>query len=351
MPNSSLVTGLSLADYDYPLPEDLIARYPLADRDGSRMLVLDRQSGAIQHQQFRNLASYLKPGDCLIVNNTQVLPARLLGHRQGHTGRIEVLLLHPDSDELLWASMTRPTRKLKVGTIIEFPNTTSTVEVAELGEGVKTKVKFHLRDHATVADLMQAIGHMPIPPYLKRDAEASDKTRYQTVFAKTPGAHAAPTAGLHFTEDVLQQLRNNGIQIAEVTLAVSSGTFRSVDVEDITQHQMDPEFYTVPPETQELIQQTKANGGRVITIGTTVAKTLETAAKTGVLEDWSNLFIYPGFEFQVVDMMLTNFHLPRTTLMMLVSAFGGRDKIMTAYEAALKERYRFFSYGDCMLLL
>jgi len=348
---STETPSLSLSDYDYPLPEDLIARYPLPNRDSSRMLVMDRQTGAREHRQFRDLPEFLKPGDLLVVNNTQVLPARLLGHRHGHTGRIEVLLLHPDaSDPTLWSAMTRPTRKLKVGTIIEFPNTTSTVEIAYLGEGVKTMVKIHLRDQDSVADLMEAIGHMPIPPYLKRDAEDSDKSRYQTVYAKNPGAQAAPTAGLHFTDDVLQQLKSQGVQIAEVTLAVSSGTFRSVDTEDITQHVMDPEFYTVAEETAQLIQTTKANGGRVIAVGTTVAKTLETAAKTGSLEDWSRLFIYPGFKFQVVNMMLTNFHLPKTTLMMLVSAFAGRESIMHAYEEALKERYRFFSYGDCMLL-
>ncbi len=350
-------TRLQLSDFDYPLPEDLIARYPLERRDQSRMLVANRETGELAHRQFCDLPDILKPGDLVVLNNTRVLPARLLGHREGHTGRVEILLLYPSADDsLVWSAMMRPAKKLKPGTRVVFPETASTVEILSREDRGRGQVRIHLEEFGSVDELMNAIGHMPIPPYLNREAERSDNTAYQTVFAKVPGAQAAPTAGLHFTQEVLDRLKARGVSIAEVTLSVSAGTFRSVDAEDITAHEMDPEHYTLPAETVRAIENTRQNGGRVVAIGTTVTKTLETVAAkyNGKLRednDWSRLFIYPGFAFRAVDVLLTNFHLPKTTLLMLVSAFASRDLILQAYDEAVRERYRFFSYGDCMLIL
>jgi S-adenosylmethionine:tRNA ribosyltransferase-isomerase len=352
-PNRS---GLQLDDYDYPLPEKLIARYPLPQRDASRMLVLHRATGTLEHRMFADLPHYLKPGDLMALNNTKVLPARFFGNRQGLTGRVEILMLHPSDDNNAWSALMRPAKKLKPGTIVELPNTQAVLEVLSVGERGCCQVLVHPAEHGDVPTLMEKVGLMPIPPYLKRVAEESDKERYQTVFSKVPGAQAAPTAGLHFTPDILEKLALQGVQRTEVTLSVSSGTFRTVEDEDIKNHQMDPEFYTVPPEAAQAVADTKATGGRVLAVGTTVAKTLESSAwkHQGVLtveSDWSKLFIYPEFQFQITDALLTNFHLPKSTLLMLISAFAGRENIAKAYEAALQEEYRFFSYGDCMLIL
>ncbi len=349
-------TGLRLEDYDYPLPEDLIARYPLDRRDQSRMLIMERQGGALSHGHFYELPEYLQAGDLVVLNNTKVLPARFYGNRRGFTGRVEVLLLHPSSgDETVWSALMKPARKLGGGTIVELPGTDAVMEVLEVGERGCCQVKIHPAEHGDVPTLMERVGRMPIPPYLRREAEESDKDRYQTVFSRVPGAQAAPTAGLHFTPQVLERLKAKGVEIAEVTLAVSAGTFRTVEVEDIAEHRMDPEYYTVPPQTVEAVQAAKARGGRVVAIGTTVCKTLESAAcSPGRIQagsDWSRLFIYPGFRFQVIDVLLTNFHLPKSTLLMLVSAFSSREHLARAYQAALEERYRFFSYGDCMLVV
>jgi S-adenosylmethionine:tRNA ribosyltransferase-isomerase len=353
-PNRS---GLSLDDYDYPLPEELIARYPLPERDQSRMLVLHRDTGLIEHRLFADLPEYLSSGDLLALNNTKVLPARFYGNRQGLTGRVEILMLHPSGgEENVWSALMRPARKLKPGTIVELPNTQAVMEVLSVGERGCCQVRIHPAEHGDMPTLMEKVGLMPIPPYLRRMAEESDKERYQTVFAKVPGAQAAPTASLHFTSEILNQLSQKGIQQTEVTLSVSSGTFRTVEDEDIRNHQMDAEFYTVPPEAVEAVQSTKQKQGRILAVGTTVAKTLETSAfkhngQVVAESDWSQLFIYPGFQFQVADRLLTNFHLPKSTLLMLISAFAGRENISKAYEQALQEQYRFFSYGDCMLIL
>lgn len=350
--------GLHIDDYDYPLPESLIARYPLPERDSSRMLVLNRQTGEISHHRFQELPNFLRAGDLLALNNTKVLPARFYGNRRGLTGRVEILMLHPEgeADGLVWSALMRPARKLKPGTIVELPNTTATMEVLAVGERGCCRVRIHPAEHGNVATLMERVGLMPIPPYLRRDAEESDKDRYQTVFAKVPGAQAAPTASLHFTPKLLEDLRKMGIQQAEVTLSVSSGTFRTVEDADIRDHKMDPEAYTVPQEAADSIQSVKAAQGRVLAIGTTVTKTLETVAAEHAgqvvpCSGWSNLYIYPGFQFHAVDMMLTNFHLPKSTLLMLISAFAGRENIAKAYREALDQGYRFYSYGDCMLIL
>lgn len=356
-------SGLHLDDYDYPLPEALIARYPLPERDQSRMLVLNRKTGEISHHGFLELPKFLKSGDLMALNNTKVLPARFYGNRRGFTGRVEILMLHPVSEELppeqvglVWTALMKPARKLKPGTIVELPNTQAVMEVLSVGERGCCRVLIHPAEHGDMPTLMEQVGRMPIPPYLRREAEESDKQRYQTVFAKVPGAQAAPTASLHFTPELLETLAKQGVQTAEVTLAVSSGTFRTVEEEDIRGHKMDPEAYTVPQEAADRIRTVRESGGKVLAIGTTVTKTLETAAfqnQGNVVagSGWSNLFIYPGFQFQATDMLLTNFHLPKSTLLMLISAFAGRENIAAAYREALAHEYRFFSYGDCMLIV
>ena len=351
---------LSLSDFDYRLPEELIARYPLERRDASRMMQVSCTSGdelgSIHHRHFTDITSILQPGDLLVLNNTKVLPARLLGRRQGHTGKVELLLLHPSpGNPDHWSVLMKPSRKLKPGTVIEFDGTehTATIE-QQLVEG-HGQISLSVTPDAVEAWL-QTVGHMPIPPYLNRQAEASDKDRYQTVFAKAPGAQAAPTAGLHFTPEILAELSANRVQQAEVTLSVGLGTFRPVLHEDVSQHTMHGEWYCLPEETATAVQQTQARGGRVVAVGTTVMKTLETVALahggsiTGSHEGWSDLFIKPGFQFNVVDALLTNFHLPKSTLLMLVSAFSNHQTIMEAYRQAVTKQYRFYSYGDCMLI-
>ena len=353
-------THLKRDAYDYDLPPELIARYPLAHRDGARMLGLNRKNGRCTHGRITDLPTRLNPGDVLVLNNTRVLPARFLGHREGHTGQVEMLLLHPaeNTDPALpeWHALMRPARKLTPGTRIILPITGTVLEVTARGERGRGTVRVHLLNTlSTVEALMEAEGQMPIPPYLGRSAEDVDRERYQTVFAQVPGALAAPTAGLHFTPTLLAAIQARGVHIAYVTLAVSSGTFRDVETEHILDHTMDPEQYTLSPEATQTILKAKADGHRVVAVGTTVVKTLETIAQLhkGRLvphSDWSRLFIYPGFPFRVVDALLTNFHLPRSTLLMLISAFSERQTVLNAYYEAVTHRYRFYSYGDCMLI-
>jgi S-adenosylmethionine:tRNA ribosyltransferase-isomerase len=353
----------SIEAYDYALPHDLIASHPLPNRDASRMMRLDVPTETWTHGVFMDLVHIMQANDLLVVNNTKVLPARFLGKRRLSDGtlsegEVEVLLLHPTSTaELDWHCLMRPARKLKAGTCIYLEESTAYFEVLEQkteGHGV---VRLHLEEEPDVQTFMYHIGKMPIPPYFNREANEEDKERYQTVYSKVEGSQAAPTAGLHFTDAVLEALHAKGIQKAEVTLSVGVGTFRPVMVDDIRQHDMHGEAYTLPQETVEAINTCKANGGRIFAVGTTTVKTLETAVRNqgGTLKHaesgWSDLYIFPGFEFQVVDAMLTNFHLPKSTLLMMISAFANRDFILKAYEEAVKEKYRFYSYGDCMLLL
>ncbi len=352
-----MITTLSLQDFDYPLPEALIARYPLENRADSRMLTLDRHSQTWRHDRFESLVEYLNPGDLVVLNNTKVLPVRIACVRPGHTGKVELFLLTPqNSDKTQWLVLMRPARRLKPGTLVQSlrPGLTATLlESLPAGQGL---VDLQWPPETSFDTMLQQVGEMPIPPYLGRPAEQIDVERYQTVFAQVPGAQAAPTAGLHFTPEHLGKLRQQGIQVAEITLHVSAGTFRPILSEDVSSHRMDPEWYDIPEPVAVSVAKTKALGNRVVAIGTTVAKTLESAVlkNGGTLHggsDWSNLFITPGFRFQTVDVLLTNFHLPKSTLLLLVSAFASKELILNAYHSALQERYRFFSYGDCMLIL
>lgn len=372
MSPSSTIDLLNLSSYDYDLPASHIATEPLVQRDHSKMMVVNRANGTISHHHFYDLPNILNTGDLLVMNNTQVLPCRVFGQRENtktgelHTGKVECLFLQPEQgNPLLWTALCKPSRKLPLGTRIHSHNAVLTV-VEQYGQG-KALLQAELpKEFTSVVDWLNAVGSMPIPPYLGREATKADNTTYQTTFAKPHQqlgrSQAAPTAGLHMTPDVQQALANNGVNTTECTLTVSTGTFREVASDDITQHKMDAEHYDLPASAVKEINTAKDNGNHVIAIGTTATKTIETAYRQTALSDggsgilgahqgWSKLFIYPGIEFHVVDGLLTNFHLPKSTLMMLVSAFASRDLIMEAYQQAIEHNYRFYSYGDCMLIL
>ena len=336
-------------DFDYALPPELIAQTPLDRRDGSRLLCLDRESGAFSHHHFYELPDFLRPGDCLILNKSRVLPARLLGERLPGGGACEVLLLI-DRGEKTWECIVRPGKHLRVGARMRFGDGELTAEVTEVLPDGNRMVRFSY--DGIFLEVLERLGKMPLPPYIRE--ELADQERYQTVYSKVLGSAAAPTAGLHFTPELLQKIESMGVGIGYVTLHVGLGTFRPVKEDDIEAHDMHSEYCVIPPETAALINETKARGGRVICVGTTSCRTLESwAAEDGHMEakaGWTDIFIYPGYRFKVMDGLITNFHLPQSTLIMLVSAFAGREHILSAYEAAVKERYRFFSFGDAMLL-
>ncbi len=341
---------MNLHDFYYELPQELIAQDPLEDRSGSRLLILDRETGKREHHIFREIIDQLHPGDCLVVNNTKVIPARLIGSREGTGGKVEVLLLKRGEDDV-WETLVKPGKKARPGAKILFGDGILTGEVLEVVEDGNRKIRF--RYDGIFEEILDRLGQMPLPPYITH--QLKDKNRYQTVYAKHDGSAAAPTAGLHFTPELLQAIRERGVRIAHVTLHVGLGTFRPVKAEQIEDHHMHSEFYMVEEEQARLINRTKAEGGRIIAVGTTSCRTLESAAgPDGMLQagsGWTDIFIYPGYEFRLVDCLITNFHLPESTLMMLVSALAGRERIMAAYEEAVKERYRFFSFGDAMLIL
>ena len=336
-------------DFDFELPQELIAQTPIAKRDASRLLVLDKDSGAWEHRHFFDLPSYLHPGDCLILNNSRVLPARLLGHRLPGGGACEVLLLI-DRGEDTWECLVRPGKKMRVGAKVSFGDGQLTGEVVEELPGGNRLVKFHYE--GIFLEVLDQLGKMPLPPYIKE--ELQDRERYQTVYSKVTGSAAAPTAGLHFTPELLEEIRAMGVNIGYVTLHVGLGTFRPVKEEEITDHEMHSEYCVIPQETADLINETKRNGGRVICVGTTSCRTLESwAEEDGTVKasaGWTDIFIYPGYRFKVLDALVTNFHLPESTLLMLVSALAGREHILAAYNEAVKERYRFFSFGDAMFI-
>ncbi len=341
---------MKTSDFYFELPQELIAQDPLKDRSSSRLLVLDRKTGKTEHHIFREVIDYLEPGDCLVVNNTKVIPARLFGAKVGTDAKIEVLLLKRKEADV-WETLVKPGKKAKPGTRISFGDGLLMGEVIDVVEEGNRLIRFEYE--GIFEEILDQLGQMPLPPYITHQLE--DKNRYQTVYAKHDGSAAAPTAGLHFTPELLQQIRDKGVNIAHVTLHVGLGTFRPVKVEDVTKHHMHSEFYVVEEDQAALINETKAKGKKVVSVGTTSCRTLESAAdEQGILHagsGWTDIFIYPGYQFKIIDRLITNFHLPESTLLMLVSALAGKEKIMAAYEEAVKERYRFFSFGDAMLIL
>ena len=344
-----MTEGMNVKDYDYDLPEELIAQDPLEDRSSSRLMVLDRQTGDVEHRHFTDILEYLHPGDCLVINNTKVIPARLFGVKEDTQAKIEVLLLKRKENDI-WETLVKPGKKAKPGTKLVFGDGLLTAEVVDVVEEGNRLIQFHY--DGIFEEILDQLGQMPLPPYITH--QLKDKNRYQTVYAKYDGSAAAPTAGLHFTKELLQKVKDMGVDIAEVTLHVGLGTFRPVKVENVLDHHMHSEFYMVSQEAADKINRAKESGHRVIAVGTTSTRTLEAAAdENGRLHEtsgWTEIFIYPGYQFKVIDALITNFHLPKSTLVMLVSALAGREHVLHAYEIAVKERYRFFSFGDAMLI-
>jgi S-adenosylmethionine:tRNA ribosyltransferase-isomerase len=341
---------MKTSDFNYELPPELIAQTPLERRDGSRLLVMDRETGKTTHRHFYELPELLRAGDCLVLNDSRVLPARLLGHREPTKGAVEVLLLQ-DKGDGVWECLTKPGRKTQPGTELSFGDGQLTATVVGALDGGNKLVQFHYE--GIFLEVLERLGNMPLPPYIKERLE--DGERYQTVYSKNTGSAAAPTAGLHFTPELLDKIRAMGVKTAFVTLHVGLGTFRPVKADEITDHHMHSEFCIINQESADLINETRKNGGRVICVGTTSCRTLESlAADDGTLtasSKWTDIFIYPGYKFKAMDGLITNFHLPESTLIMLVSAFAGRYHVLAAYEEAVKEKYRFFSFGDAMAIL
>jgi S-adenosylmethionine:tRNA ribosyltransferase-isomerase len=336
-------------DFYFDLPPELIAQDPLEDRSSSRLLVLDKETGEVEHKHFRDIVGYLNPGDCLVLNNTKVIPARLMGTKMETGAAIEVLLLKRRENDI-WETLVKPGKKAKIGTVISFGDGLLTGTVIDVVDEGNRLIQFSYE--GIFEEVLDKLGEMPLPPYITHKLQ--DKNRYQTVYAKYDGSAAAPTAGLHFTKDLLSEVENKGVKIAYVTLHVGLGTFRPVKEENVLNHHMHSEFYQVTKETADIINDTKAKGGRVICVGTTSCRTIESAADENgkVIAGSGNteIFIYPGYKFKVLDNLITNFHLPESTLIMLVSAIAGRDKVLNAYKVAVDERYRFFSFGDAMFI-
>ncbi|KOR79843.1 S-adenosylmethionine tRNA ribosyltransferase [Bacillus sp. FJAT-21352] len=341
---------MKLDMFDFHLPEELIAQVPLEDREASRLMVLDKETGKLQHDVFSHITEYIKPGDCLVLNDTKVLPARLYGSKEGTGAKIEVLLLKQEHDDV-WETLVKPAKRIKEGSTIVFGDgKLSAVCTGVLEHGGRI---LEFKYDGIFYEILENLGEMPLPPYIKEQLD--DQDRYQTVYARERGSAAAPTAGLHFTEDLLEKLKGMGVHIAFITLHVGLGTFRPVSVDDIDSHEMHSEFYQMTEGTARLLNDVKEKGGKIITVGTTSTRTLETIASRndGVFKEengWTSIFIYPGYEFKGIDAMITNFHLPKSTLIMLISALAGREHVLHAYETAVEEKYRFFSFGDAMLI-
>lgn len=337
-------------DFYFDLPQELIAQDPLEDRSASRLLVLNKETGGIEHHIFREITDYLQEGDCLVINDTKVLPARLIGAKIGTDAKIEVLLLKRGENDT-WETLVKPGKKAKIGTRISFGDGLLTGEVVDIVEEGNRKIRFEYE--GIFEEILDRLGQMPLPPYITHQLQ--DKNRYQTVYAEHTGSAAAPTAGLHFTPELLRMIEDKGVDIARVTLHVGLGTFRPVKVDDILEHHMHSEFYRITQDAADKINRAKDRGKRVICVGTTSCRTVESAAdENGRLREtsgWTDIFIYPGYQFKVLDRLITNFHLPESTLVMLVSALAGREHVLHAYEEAIKERYRFFSFGDAMLIM
>lgn len=340
---------MKTSDFYFDLPEELIAQDPLEDRSASRLMVLDRESGEITHEVFHDITKYLRPGDCLVRNNTKVIPARLYGVKEGTGASIEILLLKRKENDI-WECLVKPGKKAKPGTRIVFGERLLIGEILEVVEEGNRLIRFYYE--GIFEEILDQLGQMPLPPYITH--KLKDKNRYQTVYAKYDGSAAAPTAGLHFTNELLDQIEKMGVTIANVTLHVGLGTFRPVKVDDVTKHHMHSEYYRIEPSEAEKINQTKREGGRIICVGTTSCRTIESATdEQGILqpgEGNTEIFIYPGYQFKMLDALITNFHLPESTLLMLVSALAGKENVMAAYEEAVKEKYRFFSFGDAMFV-
>lgn len=337
--------------FDFNLPEELIAQTPLAERTASRLMVLDKETGDFKHEQFRNIIDYLQAGDCLILNDTRVLPARLFGVKEDTGAQIEVLLLKQVENDV-WETLAKPAKRVKVGTTITFGD--GRLKAKCISEGDHGGRHFEFSYDGIFYEVLDLLGEMPLPHYIKEQLD--DKERYQTVFARERGSAAAPTAGLHFTNELLEEIKQKGVHVAFITLHVGLGTFRPVSSETVEGHDMHAEFYQMTKETADLLNQVKADGGRIISVGTTSTRTLETIASRhdGQFQEtsgWTDIFIFPGYEFKAINGMLTNFHLPKSTLMMLISALAGREHVLKAYEEAVKEKYRFFSFGDAMLII
>ena len=341
---------MDVKDFYYDLPQELIAQDPLEDRSSSRLMVLDKITGEVEHRHFKDITEYLRPGDCLVINNTKVIPARLYGVKEGTEAKIEILLLKRKENDI-WETLVKPGKRCKIGTKIVFGEGILTGEVVDIVEEGNRLIQFHYE--GIFEEILDRLGQMPLPPYITHQLQ--DKNRYQTVYAKYDGSAAAPTAGLHFTPELLQQVRDMGVEIAEVTLHVGLGTFRPVKETDVLKHHMHSEFYKIEQSEADKINKAKKEGHRVIAVGTTSTRTLESAAdENGFLTEksgWTEIFIYPGYQFKVIDALITNFHLPESTLVMLVSALAGREHVLAAYETAVEEKYRFFSFGDAMFIV
>ena len=340
---------MDVKDFYYDLPQELIAQDPLEDRSSSRLMVLDKITGEVEHRHFKDITEYLRPGDCLVINNTKVIPARLYGVKEGTEAKIEILLLKRKENDI-WETLVKPGKKCKIGTKIVFGEGILTGEVVDIVEEGNRLIQFHYE--GIFEEILDRLGQMPLPPYITHQLQ--DKDRYNTVYAVHSGSAAAPTAGLHFTPELLEEIRAKGVEIAPVTLHVGLGTFRPVKVDDVEHHHMHSEFYMITEESAQKINHAKEAGHRVICVGTTSCRTIESAAdENGRLKEcsgWTEIFIYPGYQFKILDALITNFHLPESTLIMLVSALAGKEHVMAAYEEAVKERYRFFSFGDAMFI-
>ncbi|EPY6467487.1 tRNA preQ1(34) S-adenosylmethionine ribosyltransferase-isomerase QueA [Clostridium sporogenes] len=340
---------MKVKDFDFYLPEELIAQHPMEKRDEARLLVLDKKTGEIEDKIFKDILDYLTPNDCLVLNNTRVLPARLIGSKEETGGKMEFLLLKRKEKDV-WETLVKPGKRAQIGARFIFGNGELKAEVIGMGEDGSRIVKFYYE--GIFEEILDQLGQMPLPPYIKEKLD--DKEMYQTVYSKEEGSAAAPTAGLHFTEELLEKIKGKGVKLAFLTLHVGLGTFRPVKVEDIQEHIMHSEYYKMDKETAEIINTTREKGGRVIAVGTTSCRTLETIGdiegKVKEQSGWTDIFIYPGYKYKVVDALITNFHLPQSTLLMLVSALAGRDNIMNAYNMAVEKEYRFFSFGDAMFI-
>ena len=340
---------MDVKDFYYDLPQELIAQDPLEDRSSSKLLVLDKETGEVEHKIFRDILSYLKPGDCLVINDTKVIPARLIGSKEGTDARIELLLLKRRENDI-WETLVKPGKKAKPGTVIHFGDGLLKGTILDVVEEGNRLIQFSYE--GIFEEILDQLGQMPLPPYITHQLQ--DKNRYQMVYAEHEGSAAAPTAGLHFTKELLKEIEEMGVKIAHVTLHVGLGTFRPVKVDNVLDHHMHSEFYMVEEGAAKVINDTKKNGGRVICVGTTSCRTLESATgEDGILKagsGWTEIFIYPGYKFKILDCLITNFHLPESTLVMLVSALAGREHVLAAYQEAIERRYRFFSFGDAMFI-